>query len=197
MADGVRASRPRAPGVSPGAPGGRRFDAYRLHQNHVPSAPPYYDDAVSGTIVYLDICALKRPFDDARSERIRREAEAVARIFERVDNGSIQLVASPAHRFENDRNPREDRRLATALWLQRADRFVDASPDIEERARLLAAFGFGPLDALHLALAEKAEARWFVTTDDRLLRRAVERRDQIKVEVVRPDQLVLDEESQE
>jgi predicted nucleic acid-binding protein len=156
-------------------------------------APPY-DDAVSSTIVYLDICALKRPFDDARSERIRREAEAVARIFEKVESGSFRLVVSPAHRFENDRNPREDRRLATDLWLRKADRSVDVTPDIDERVRLLASFGFGPLDALHLALAEKAEARWFVTTDDRLLRKALERRDQMQVEVVRPDQLALDEE---
>src|SRR5688500_14078388 len=80
-------------------------------------------------IVYLDICALKRPFDDARSERIRREAEAVARIFEQVENGSIQLVVSPAHRFENSRNPREDRRLATDLWLRKAERSVDSTPD--------------------------------------------------------------------
>jgi predicted nucleic acid-binding protein len=151
---------------------------------------------VSGMIVYLDICALKRPFDDATSDRIRREAEAVARIFEKVENGSIQLVASPAHRFENDRNPREDRRLATALWLQKADRSVDSTPDIEERARLLTGLGFGPLDALHLALAEKAEARWFVTTDDRLLGTALRKRDQMQVEVVKPDQLVLDEENQ-
>ena len=157
---------------------------------------PYYDDGVSGMIVYLDICALKRPFDDARSDRIRREGEAVARIFEKVENGSIQLVVSPAHRFENDRNPREDRRLATALWLQKADP-VDATPDVDERARLLNGLGFGPLDALHLALAEKAEARWFVTTDDRLLRRALERREQIHVEVVTPDQLALDEGSPE
>lgn len=148
---------------------------------------------MSGTIVYLDICALKRPFDDARSERIRREAEAVARIFEKVESGSIQLVVSPAHRFENNRNPREDRRLATDLWLQKAERSVDATPDVDERVRLLASFGFGPLDALHLALAEKAEARWFVTTDDRLLSKALERRDQIRVEVVRPDQLALEE----
>ena len=35
----------------------------------------YYDDEVSGTIIYLDICALKRPLDDARDERIRRTAE--------------------------------------------------------------------------------------------------------------------------
>jgi predicted nucleic acid-binding protein len=152
-----------------------------------------YDGAV---IVYLDICALKRPFDDARSERIRREAEAVARIFEKVENGSIQLVVSPAHRFENDRNPREDRRLATDLWLEKAARPVDATPDIDERARLLAGLGFGPLDALHLALAEKAEARWFVTTDERLLRKAFDRRDEMRVEVVRPDQLTLDQENE-
>ncbi len=159
-----------------------------------PPNPPDYDDAVSATTVYLDICALKRPFDDARSDRIRREAEAVARIFEKVENGSVQIVVSPAHRFENDRNPREDRRLATALWLQKADRSVDATPDVEERARLLTSLGFGALDALHLALAEKAEARWFVTTDDRLLRTALQRRDQMQVEVVKPDQLALDKE---
>ena len=69
---------------------------------------PYYDDAVSGTIVYLDICALKCS--------------------------------------------------------------VDVAPATEERARLLAGLGFGALDALHLASAEQAEARWFVTTDDRLIK---------------------------
>ena len=149
---------------------------------------------MSGTILYLDVCALKRPFDDARSERVRREAEAVARIFEKAENGSIRLVASPAHRFENDRNPREDRRLATDLWLKKADQSVDATPDVDERARLFTSLGFGPLDALHLALAEKAGARWFVTTDDRLLRKAREQREQILVEVVRPDEIALDEE---
>ena len=45
---------------------------------------------MSGTIVYLDICALKRPFDDARSERIRHEAEAVARIFEEAEKAAEQ-----------------------------------------------------------------------------------------------------------
>ena len=155
---------------------------------------PYYDDAVSGTIVYLDICTLKRPFDDGRSERIRREAEAVARIFEGVEKGSVHLVVSPAHHFENDRNPREDRRLATTLWLEKAERSVGSSADTDERARLLTSFGFGPLDALHLAFAEAWQARWFVTTDAGLLRKANERRDQLRVEVVRPDDAALDEE---
>ena len=152
---------------------------------------------MSGTIVYLDICALKRPFDDARSDRIRREADAVARIFEEAENGKIQLVVSPAHRFENDRNPREDRRLATALWLQKAGRSIDLTPAIDERARLLSSVGFGPLDALHLAFAESAKARWFVTTDDRLIRKAAEQRERMQIEVVPPDQLPVDEENDE
>ena len=152
---------------------------------------------MSGAVVYLDIGALERPFDDARSERIRREAEAVARIFEEAENGRIQLVVSPAHQFENDRNPREDRRLATALWLQKAERAVELTSAVDERARLLTGFGFGPLDALHLAFAEHAQARWFVTTDDRLLRKALEHRGRMQVEVVRPDQLPADAEEED
>ena len=66
-------------------------------------------------IVYLDICCFKRPFDDAAVERVRREAEAVAAILDAADAGRCQLVRSVAHDFENDRNPREDRRLATRL----------------------------------------------------------------------------------
>jgi predicted nucleic acid-binding protein len=121
----------------------------------------------------------------------------VARIFEEAENGRVQLVVSPAHRFENDRNPREDRRLATDLWLQKAGRSVDISPVVDERARLLSSLGFGPLDALHLAFAENAQARWFVTTDDRLIRKALEQRDQLQIEVLRPDQLLVDEEKSE
>jgi hypothetical protein len=72
--------------------GGHRFDPVQLHQNASDpnggrKAAVLYDEAVSGTIVYLDICALKRPFDDSRSDRIRRETEAVARIFEQVEKG--------------------------------------------------------------------------------------------------------------
>lgn len=61
-------------------------------------------------IVYLDICCFKRPFDDATQERVRREAEAVATILDHVSRGNVRLVRSPAHDFENERHPREDRR---------------------------------------------------------------------------------------
>jgi len=142
--------------------------------------------------VYLDVCCFKRPFDDAANERIRREAQAVAAILDAARAGAVQIVRSPAHDFENERNPREDRRLATSLWLTAATVPVRASPQSATRARELAALGFGPLDALHLAFAEQSAARWFVTTDDRLLKRATTKRDLLSVEVLRPDQVPLE-----
>jgi predicted nucleic acid-binding protein len=139
--------------------------------------------------VYLDICCFKRPFDDASVERVRREAEAVASILAAAEVGLVKLVRSPAHDFENDKNPREDRRLATLLWLEGADMRAPASRAAFDRARELEALGFAPLDALHLAFSEKSEARWFVTTDDRLLNRARKHREQLRTEVLSPDQL--------
>jgi len=142
-------------------------------------------------IVYLDVCCFKRPFDDAAIDRVRTEAEAVAAILDAVRTGDFELVRSPAHDFENERNPREDRRLATRLWLTAATRSVSTSDSAAARARLLTAIGFKPLDALHLAFAEQAAARWFVTTDHRLLNRATTERERLRLEVVFPDQVPL------
>jgi hypothetical protein len=145
-------------------------------------------------IVYLDVCCFKRPFDDATRERVRREAEAVAEIRDAAASGRIRLVRSPAHDFENARNPREDRRLATALWLESADIRVAAGSDLASRVRALAALGFAPLEASHLAFAEQSQATWFVTTDDRLLKRATTHHGQLRIEVLKPDQIPLSNE---
>jgi len=150
-----------------------------------------------GEVVYLDLCCFKRPFDDAAVARVRREAEAVAAILDAVRAGAFALVRSPAHDFENERNPREDRRLATRLWLDSATASVTATAAAAARARELVAFGFGPLDALHLAFAEQSAARWFVTTDDRLLKRAATERERLHVEVLRPDQVPLETSSED
>ena len=117
--------------------------------------------------VYLDICSLKRPFDDQRQPRVREEAAAVAAIIARAEAGEIVLVRSPAHLVENDANPREDRRLAAAIWIDGAAVTVW-------------------LDALHVAFAERAHARWFVTCDDDLLRRAGRLGDALRTLIVAP-----------
>ena len=70
--------------------------------------------------VYLDMCSLKRPFDDQRQPCVREEATAIAAIVALAEAGEIALVRSPAHLVENDANPREDRRLAASLWINGA-----------------------------------------------------------------------------
>ena len=144
-------------------------------------------------LVYLDICCFKRPFDDASQERIRQEATAVAAALAAAERGAIRLVRSPAHDLENGRNPREDRRLATALWLDAAAVRLPASAEATERARELVAMGFTPIDALHLAFAEHAQAQWFVTTDDRLLKRGRAQADRLRIPVTGPMRLPLPE----
>jgi predicted nucleic acid-binding protein len=136
--------------------------------------------------LYLDICSLKRPFDDQRQPRVREEAAAVAAIVARAEAGEIALVRSLAHLVEDDANPREDRRLAAALWIDQAGVDVPMDADVEHRARDLVALGFAPLDALHLAFAERAGARWFATCDDQLLRLAGRLGDSVRTLVVGP-----------
>ncbi len=136
--------------------------------------------------LYLDLCCLKRPFDDQRQERVRREAEAVASLIERMERGEIELVRSPALRLENDRNPREDRRLAAAPWLDGAAVEVPLSNAVEARARELVDLGFPTLDALHVAFAEAANAQWLMTCDDHLVRLGERHRDRLAVAVANP-----------
>lgn len=136
--------------------------------------------------VYLDVCCFKRPFDDAGQPRVRREAEAVAAVLEAATEGLVRLVRSPAHDAENDRNPREDRRLATRIWLEAAAVRVGLDEKAVTRTRELVDLGFGPLDALHLACAEQAGAQWFATTDDRLLARARRHHQALRISVVGP-----------
>jgi predicted nucleic acid-binding protein len=135
---------------------------------------------------YLDMCSLKRPFDDQRQPRIRHEAAAVAAIFARAEAGEIALVRSPAHLIENDANSREDRRLAAALWIDGAAVSVLLDAQVAGRAGELVALGFRPLDALHVAFAERAEARWFVTCDDELLKLAGRLGDAVRTRVIAP-----------
>jgi len=140
--------------------------------------------------IYLDLCCYKRPFDDQADERIQREAAAVASILEAARVSKVALVRSPALALENSRNPREDRRLAAALWFDGAAINVPFSEAVAERARQLSALGVAPLDALHVAFAEAAGARFLGTCDYALLSVAARHRKEFRVEILPPDQVL-------
>jgi predicted nucleic acid-binding protein len=122
--------------------------------------------------LYLDMCCLKRPFDDQTQVRIQLETVAIEAILQLCRTGEQQMMTSDALRFENTRNPNPDRRQFADDLLKLAAEDVPHSSDLEERAEIWQNVGMGLLDALHLASAEVAEADRFATCDDVLLQKA-------------------------
>src|SRR3954454_2813819 len=101
--------------------------------------------------LYLDLCSLKRPFDDQSDARVQMETTAVAAALVLCLRGNHALVTSAALRFENGRNPNLERRdfAARALALTAID--VPHDLPLEQRAAVWQNVGIGLLDALHLA----------------------------------------------
>ena len=142
------------------------------------------------SIIYLDVCCLKRPFDDQRATRVQLERAAVAALIERAERGELRLVRSPAHIVENDRNPREDRWLATTSWLNGTQVEAALTEGAMVRARELGRLGFAPLDALHTAFAEESGADSLATTDDGLIALGQRHREKLRVSITNPTLLL-------
>jgi hypothetical protein len=122
--------------------------------------------------LYLDMCCLKRPFDDQSDPRIQLEAQAVETILQLCRAGQHLLVTSDALRFENSRNPNAQRKEFAGASLALAACDQPHSAALEQRAGVWQNEGVGLLDALHLASAEQIGAEVFATCDDTLLKRA-------------------------
>lgn len=84
----------------------------------------------------------------------------------------VDLISSEALLFENQRVTNASRSDYALEVLQKAKYFILLDEEIKDRARELSASGIMALDALHLASAEKAQADFFCTCDDKLLKKA-------------------------
>lgn len=121
--------------------------------------------------VYLDNCAFNRPFDAQRQPRVRLESEAKLHLQEKIKAGKLELVWSYILDIENDQNPFQEKRLAIARWARFAILDVSESQAIVERAKQFRELGIRAKDALHVASAIDGAADYFVTTDDKLLKK--------------------------
>ena len=140
--------------------------------------------------VYLDASALNRPFDDQSLPRNRLETEAVIVILDQIEEGIVEMISSSALLYENLKSPLVYRREYVATYLDMASVFVTTDEALRERAREITQQGIAPLDALHLASAERARADWFLTCDDRMLRKARRGKLAVGVKVSTPIEFV-------
>jgi hypothetical protein len=125
-----------------------------------------------GLRVYLDLCVIQRPFDDARQPDVREERDALLQLLALIEGGSIVLVGSFALEFENDANEDAERREYVGMVLSLAGERISPSHAVEARTDMYKAAGIHTWDATHLASAVEAGADFFCTCDHRLLRRA-------------------------
>ncbi len=121
--------------------------------------------------IYLDVCALCRPYDDQSYMRIKLETIAVQLIFSAIDQNMYDLIYSPVHVKEISAISDQVERFELYHLLQETGKFITVNkPLARKRAEELVLVGLGPADAAHLVFAEAAGAD-FVTCDDRLCKK--------------------------
>lgn len=124
-------------------------------------------------LVYIDVCALSRPFDEQEYIRIRLETEAVNLILSKVREGILKMIVSPVHIKEIDDIPDMIERIELHTILNRlGDPLKGNKMKIRTRAEELIVSGFDIADAAHVACAEMAGAS-FISCDDRLIRKCL------------------------
>lgn len=136
--------------------------------------------------VYLDACALNRLFDDRSQARVRAESEAVEDILTLCFQNQVLWLASEVLEAEIWNNPNSNSRIEALKLISLSTTLVIATDALRGRAESLQTLGYGAYDALHLACAEAADADCFLTTDDRLIRRARRGLGKLSVKVQNP-----------
>ena len=125
--------------------------------------------------VYLDNCSYNRPFDNQSQMKIRLETEAKLYIQSGVREKRYSLVWSYMLDYENDDNPYEEKRNAIAPWKEIADDYCSSSDDILSAGHRFMEQGIKAKDALHIACAIKSGCEYFITTDDRLTKKSIDK----------------------
>jgi hypothetical protein len=136
--------------------------------------------------IYLDVCCLNRPFDDRSQLRIRLETEAIATIFDQIQDGIWHHVSSEMAVIEIDAIGSADRRGRVRALLPDSQSLLRLTEDVLQRSSELEAFGFETADGVHIAAAEKLKADVMITCDDKLSRKARRHRSRLHVRVANP-----------
>ena len=123
--------------------------------------------------IYLDNCCYNRPYDNQQQMRIYLETQAKLYIQQLIVEKKLKLVCSFISRYENSENPNISNSDSIAQFFVNASEYVgnENIGDIRKMADDFMKQGIKMKDATHLACAIKAGCDYFLTTDDKLMRR--------------------------
>ncbi|MCX6584691.1 MAG: PIN domain-containing protein [Candidatus Aminicenantes bacterium] len=121
--------------------------------------------------IYLDNCCFNRPFDDQSQIKIRLESEAKLYIQAAIYSNEIELAWSYILDYENYCNPFEERKNSIKKWRDLATTDIEESGWIIQQAQVIMNLGVKSKDALHVACAIASKCDYFLTTDERLIKK--------------------------
>ncbi|MFH0947753.1 MAG: PIN domain-containing protein [Elusimicrobiota bacterium] len=136
--------------------------------------------------IYLDVCCLSRPFDDQFQDRIKIETDAILSILARCQTGKWKLVGSEVIDFEISKIPDDEKREKVSNVISIANFKILLNSEIEKRAIEISRLEFYSYDALHIACAERGKVDIMLTTDDSLLKKAMQNMNFLKVRIENP-----------
>lgn len=122
--------------------------------------------------IYLDMNIYNRPFDDQSQVRIRLETIAIFSILQKIKNKELTLLWSFMIDYENGLNPYDDVRQEIELAASLAIESVTPDESVLTAAKEFESKGIKPRDSIHLACALNGGAEYFLTCDDKLIKRA-------------------------
>ncbi len=134
--------------------------------------------------IYLDTCVFNRPFDDQSVERNFIESEAFLVILKKIETREYKLAISLVNIIENAYNPFFERKQKILSLFSLANEVIKVEIEDVKRAEYLESLGFKGLDALHIAVCEKAGIDYFITCDDKLLKKYEKHKNKIKIKII-------------
>lgn len=100
------------------------------------------------------------------------EALAIQAIQLSIEEGNVALIVSDALAYEISRNPYPECKAAAQSILKLASAYQPLTSEILSRGQQLESSSkIGRLDALHVACAETQQVDFFITCDDRPIKR--------------------------
>ncbi len=134
--------------------------------------------------LYLDVCCLNRPFDNQTQDRIHLESEAIITIIKHLENREWTWISSASYYsklikylIQIENNELFGYVIKQPQWLN--EEIYLSSEQIKE-------LGFKSYDALHLACAKYAKVEVFLSTDDKLVKKAHKNQAMLQMRVDNP-----------
>uniref|UniRef100_Q3AS80 PIN domain-containing protein n=1 Tax=Chlorobium chlorochromatii (strain CaD3) TaxID=340177 RepID=Q3AS80_CHLCH len=122
--------------------------------------------------IYLDVCCLNRPFDDQTQDKIHLESEAVLTIIRHLEKKDWEWISSSVVLYEVQKIPNRDRKQRILRLCDKSSEVILLNKEIYRFAEILNKKGIASYDALHLACAHFANVDFFLSTDERLIKKA-------------------------